>query len=140
MFPSWIMTFMSLTQAPSMFLKVLLARAMACWTASSKPCSEIALISVTVATLMVLAHPLLGCPLPTTPSWVLATTSVGRLNLPSFIHCTPADFRSGQWSQFFVETMGAALEATATQDAHRLFGSSYFYKPSVGCRWFVLQF
>src|SRR5919112_3109947 len=55
--PSWIMTFMSLTQAPSMFLKVLLARAIACWTASSKPFSEIALISVTVATLKVMAPP-----------------------------------------------------------------------------------
>src|SRR5918993_5171743 len=81
--PSSIMTFMSLTQAPSMFLKVLLARAMACWTASSKPFSEIALISVTVATVMVLAHPLYRCPLTT--SHTLATTSVVRLNLP-FVH------------------------------------------------------
>src|SRR5919112_2737552 len=129
--PSWIMTFMSLTQAPSMFLKVLLARAMACWTASSKPCSEIALISVTVATLMVLAHPLLGCPLTT--SHTLATTSVGRLNLPLFVRGTPADFHSGQRSRFFVEMIGASLEATA-QDAHRLFGSSYFNKQPVGCR------
>jgi hypothetical protein len=40
-----------------MFLKVLLALAMACWTASSKFFSEIALISVTVATLKVMAHP-----------------------------------------------------------------------------------
>src|SRR5215204_3684749 len=52
MFPSSIMTFWSLTQAPSTFLKVLVARAMPCWTASSKPFSEIALISVTVATLI----------------------------------------------------------------------------------------
>jgi hypothetical protein len=41
-----------LTQAPSTFLRVLVARAMPCWTASSKPFSEIALISVTVATLI----------------------------------------------------------------------------------------
>src|SRR5918992_3284457 len=52
MLPSSIMTFISLTQAPSTFLRVLVARAMPCWTASSKPCSEIALISVTVATLI----------------------------------------------------------------------------------------
>src|SRR5215208_6921185 len=52
MVPSSIMTFWSLTQAPSTFLRVLVARAMPCWTASSKPFSEIALISVTVATLI----------------------------------------------------------------------------------------
>src|SRR5215204_833039 len=52
MLPSSIMTFLSLTQAPSTFLKVLVARAMPCWIASSKPFSEIALISVTVATLI----------------------------------------------------------------------------------------
>src|SRR5215204_1749008 len=52
MLPSSIMTFLSLTQAPSTFLRVLVARAMPCWIASSKPFSEIALISVTVATLI----------------------------------------------------------------------------------------
>src|SRR5918994_8014308 len=52
MLPSSIMTFLSLIQAPSTFLRVLVARAMPCWTASSKPFSEIALISVTVATLI----------------------------------------------------------------------------------------
>jgi hypothetical protein len=31
--------------------------------------------------------------------------------------------------------MVAALDATAAQDAHRLFGSSYFDKQPVGCRW-----
>src|SRR5215218_6694112 len=58
MVPSSIMTFWSLTQAPSTFLRVLVARAMPCWTASSKLVSEIALISVTVATLILLESPL----------------------------------------------------------------------------------
>src|SRR5215211_8720561 len=52
MLPSSIMTFRSLTQAPSTFLRVLVALAMPCWMASSKLVSEIALISVTVATLI----------------------------------------------------------------------------------------
>src|SRR5215212_4495214 len=52
MLPSSIMTFRSLTQAPSTFLRVLVARAMPCWMASSKLLSETALISVTVATLI----------------------------------------------------------------------------------------
>src|SRR5215211_6692176 len=52
MLPSSIMWFCSLTQAPSTFLRVLVARAMPCWMASSKLLSERALISVTVATLI----------------------------------------------------------------------------------------
>src|SRR5829696_3750425 len=67
MLPSSIMTFWSLTQAPSTFLRVLVARAMPCWTASSKPFSEIALISVTVATLISsFETPFFGCSLTTT--------------------------------------------------------------------------
>src|SRR5215217_7087665 len=67
MLPSSIMTFISLTQAPSTFLRVLVARAMPCWMASSKPFSEIALISVTVATLISsVESPLFGCSLTTT--------------------------------------------------------------------------
>jgi hypothetical protein len=45
---------------------------MPCWTASSKPFSETALISVTVATLIfLLSHPSFGCSL-TTASYVFA--------------------------------------------------------------------
>src|SRR5215208_2503108 len=44
MLPSSIMTFRSLTQAPSTFLRVLVARAMPCWMTSSKLVSETALI------------------------------------------------------------------------------------------------
>src|ERR671911_721908 len=58
MLPSSIMTFWSLTQAPSTFLRVLVARAMPCWMASSKPSLKIALISVTVATLIFVESPL----------------------------------------------------------------------------------
>src|SRR5918997_6113547 len=50
--PSSIMTFMSFTQQPSTPLSVLVARATACPMASSKPCSEMALSSVTLATLI----------------------------------------------------------------------------------------
>src|SRR5215212_11954487 len=58
MLPSSIMTFRSLIQAPSTPLRVLVARAMPCWMASSKLVSETALISVTVATLILLESPL----------------------------------------------------------------------------------
>ena len=49
---SWISTFMSLTQALSTLRRVLVARLMAILTASSKLWSEIALISVTRATVI----------------------------------------------------------------------------------------
>src|SRR5215216_3823382 len=52
MLPSSIVTFMSLTHAPCTPLKVLVARATAWSMASSKPCSEMALSSVTLAMLM----------------------------------------------------------------------------------------
>src|SRR5215218_10445966 len=47
-----------LDQALSTFLRVLLARAMPCWMASSNLVSETALVSVTVATLILLESPL----------------------------------------------------------------------------------
>src|SRR5829696_7897782 len=73
MLPSSIMTFLSFTQAPSTFLRVLVARAMPCWMASSKPFSEIALISVTVAMLISsLESPLFGCSLTTTIAYIFA--------------------------------------------------------------------
>src|SRR5215217_8010470 len=52
MLPSSIMTFMSFTQQPSTPLSVLVARATAWLMASSKPCSETALSSVTLAMLI----------------------------------------------------------------------------------------
>src|SRR5215212_6404207 len=52
MLPSSIMTFMSFTQQPSTPLSVLVARDTACCMASSKPCSEMALSSVTLAMLI----------------------------------------------------------------------------------------
>src|SRR5215210_3224562 len=52
MLPSSIMTFMSFTQQPSTPLSVLVARATARLIASSKPCSEMALSSVTLAMLI----------------------------------------------------------------------------------------
>src|SRR5215204_7640850 len=46
---------------------------MPCWTASSKPFSEIALISVTVATLISsFESPLFGCSLTTTTAYMFA--------------------------------------------------------------------
>src|SRR5215218_811035 len=53
MLPSSIKTFWSLTHALSTLRNVLLARAIASFTAASNPSEEVALISVTVATLMV---------------------------------------------------------------------------------------
>src|SRR5215216_973521 len=55
MLPSSIMTFMSFTQQPSTPLSVLVARDTACCMASSKPCSEMALSSVTLAMVIVCA-------------------------------------------------------------------------------------
>src|SRR5215211_1929087 len=55
MLPSSIMTFWSLTHAPSTPLSVLVARATAWLMASSKPVSDVALNSVTRATLIVSA-------------------------------------------------------------------------------------
>src|SRR5687767_8319601 len=52
MLPSSIRTFWSLTHAPSTPLSVLVARATASLMASSKPVSEVALNSVTRATLI----------------------------------------------------------------------------------------
>src|SRR5829696_4253821 len=52
MLPSSIMTFMSFTQQPSTPLSVLVARATAWLMASSKPSSEMALSSVTLAMLI----------------------------------------------------------------------------------------
>src|SRR5215212_7704318 len=52
MLPSSIITFMSFTQQPSTPLSVLVARDTACCMASSKPCSEMALSSVTLAMLI----------------------------------------------------------------------------------------
>src|SRR5215211_8500701 len=52
MLPFSIMTFMSLTHAPSTPLSVLVARATAWLIASSKPASEMALSSVTLAMLI----------------------------------------------------------------------------------------
>src|SRR3954452_1937361 len=52
MFPSSIRTFWSFTHAPSTPLSVLVARATASFTASSKLVSEVALSSVTLATLI----------------------------------------------------------------------------------------
>src|SRR5215208_2587492 len=57
MLPSSIMTFMSFTQQPSTPLSVLVARATASFMASSKPSSEMALSSVTLAMLMRLCLP-----------------------------------------------------------------------------------
>src|SRR5215216_624843 len=82
MLPSSIMTFRSLTQAPSTFLRVLVARAMPCWIASSKLVSEIALISVTVATLISsVESPLFfGCSLTTT-AYIFAYHQEGEAKL-----------------------------------------------------------
>src|SRR5918994_2922019 len=52
MLPSSIRTFISFTHAPSTPLSVLVARATAWLIASSKPCSEMALSSVTLAMLI----------------------------------------------------------------------------------------
>src|SRR5215211_8259147 len=57
MLPSSIMTFMSFTQQPSTPLSVLVARDTACCMASSKPCSEMALSSVTLAMFIGCASP-----------------------------------------------------------------------------------
>src|SRR5215213_37308 len=62
MLPSSIRTFWSLTHAPSTPLSVLVARATASFTASSKLVSEVALNSVTLATLIDAYPPLsLAC-------------------------------------------------------------------------------
>src|ERR671916_2234798 len=50
--PSSIRTFMSLTHAPSMLRRVLFARSRPSLIAASNPLGEVALISVTVATLI----------------------------------------------------------------------------------------
>ena len=60
MLPSSIGTFWSLTYAPSMPLSVLVARATASLTASSKLISEVALSSVTRATLIRISVPPYG--------------------------------------------------------------------------------
>src|SRR5215211_1966167 len=78
MLPSSIMTFWSLIQAPSTFLKVLVALSMPCRMASSKPSSETALISVTLATLILLSHPFLGT--LASRVYVLCTMRRGKLN------------------------------------------------------------
>src|SRR5215217_5173459 len=57
MLPFSIRTFMSFTQAPSTPLSVLVARDTASLMASSKPVSDVALNSVTLATLMVIFLP-----------------------------------------------------------------------------------
>ena len=57
--PSSIMTFWSLTQALFTFLKVLVAWVVPYRMASSKPSSEMDLISITLATLLLLESPLL---------------------------------------------------------------------------------
>src|SRR5829696_206435 len=61
MLPSSIMTFISLTQQPSTPLSVLVARATAWLMASSKLVSEIALNSVTRATLIRICASLQSC-------------------------------------------------------------------------------
>src|SRR5215203_1035044 len=88
MLPSSIMTFWSLTQQPSTPLSVLVARATAWLMASSKLCSETALSSVTLATLIRLCLPksIAHCLSDDTPQHLLRQIPGGALLVSSLLH------------------------------------------------------
>src|SRR5215207_69157 len=111
------MTFWSLIQALSTFLKVLVARAMPCRMASSEPSSEMALISVTLATLILLSHPFLG----TLASYVYILCTMRRggqnlLLLRMYRGHTPQ--RTGPTSEEDPSPRSGSIVPRCTQIAH----------------------
>src|SRR5215212_7713609 len=108
MLPSSIMTFMSFTQQPSTPLKVLVARATAWSMASSKPCSEMALSSVTLAMLMRSCLPdrsLAAYPVALRAGPLLCQIPGGALLVLGF---TLALLRASLGLLFAISTQGAA--------------------------------